>query len=115
MRRSIVLDVVTVATFVAIGRSAHDKGLTLGGFDSTAWPFAIGLAAGWLLAERCRGQVSSPYAGGVVVVATVVVGMALRVLSGQGTAVAFVLVAVAFLGLGMVGWRLVYRAVADHR
>jgi Protein of unknown function (DUF3054) len=43
---------------------------------------------------------------------TVAVDMVLRVVSGQGTAVAFVLVALAFLGLFLLGWRLVTRLVA---
>jgi hypothetical protein len=38
---------------------------------------------------------------------TVVVGMILRVMSGQGTAVAFIVVALGFLGATMVGWRIV--------
>jgi hypothetical protein len=38
---------------------------------------------------------------------TVAVGMALRVVSGQGTAVAFVFVALGFLGATMLGWRIV--------
>jgi hypothetical protein len=41
--------------------------------------------------------------------ATVAVGMTLRVLAGQGTAFAFILVALAFLGLFQLGWRLVWR------
>jgi hypothetical protein len=40
---------------------------------------------------------------------TVAVGMVLRVVSGQGTAFAFVLVALGFLGLFLLGWRLVVR------
>jgi hypothetical protein len=32
--------------------------------------------------------------------------MVLRVVSGQGTALAFILVALAFLGLFLLGWRL---------
>jgi hypothetical protein len=35
--------------------------------------------------------------------------MVLRVVAGQGTAVAFVGVALAFLGLFLLGWRLVFR------
>jgi hypothetical protein len=35
----------------------------------------------------------------------VAIGMLLRVVSGQGTAFAFVLVALAFLGLFQLGWR----------
>ena len=39
----------------------------------------------------------------------VALGMVFRVVSGQGTAFAFVLVALAFLGLFMLGWRLAIR------
>ena len=35
--------------------------------------------------------------------------MVLRVVSGQGTAVAFIVVAVAFLGLFLLGWRVLGR------
>jgi hypothetical protein len=41
--------------------------------------------------------------------ATVAVGMALRVAFGQGTAVAFIIVALGFLGLFLLGWRLLLR------
>jgi hypothetical protein len=41
----------------------------------------------------------------VVTVTTVAVGMILRVWAGQGTAVAFVIVALVFLGATMTGWR----------
>jgi hypothetical protein len=43
---------------------------------------------------------------------TVAVGMILRVLAGQGTAFAFILVALAFLGLFQLGWRLLWQRVA---
>jgi hypothetical protein len=37
--------------------------------------------------------------------------MTFRVISGQGTAVAFIGVALAFLGLFLLGWRLVTRYI----
>ena len=40
---------------------------------------------------------------------TVALGMVLRVVSGQGTAAAFIVVALAFLGLFLLGWRLIWR------
>jgi hypothetical protein len=40
--------------------------------------------------------------------------MALRVVAGQGTALAFVLVALCFLGASMCGWRLVARLVRSR-
>jgi len=45
--------------------------------------------------------------GVTVCVSTVAVGMALRVVGGQGTAASFVAVAAAFLGACMLGWRAV--------
>jgi hypothetical protein len=39
----------------------------------------------------------------------VALGMLLRVVGGQGTAVAFIIVALAFLGLFLLGWRLIAR------
>jgi Protein of unknown function (DUF3054) len=38
--------------------------------------------------------------------------MVLRVVSGQGTALAFIIVALAFLGLFLLGWRLCWRLAA---
>ena len=91
---------------MAIGRSVHDHGLSVAGIASTAWPFFSGGAAGWIAVRWTRRPGKSFGAGIEVCVATVVIGMVLRVVSGQGTAVAFVAVAFGFLGLTMLGWRL---------
>lgn len=53
--------------------------------------------------------------GVTVWLSCVVVGMVLRVVSGQGTAAAFVVVALAFLGLMMLGWRLAFHVVGRVR
>jgi hypothetical protein len=110
------LDLCCVAAFVAIGRASHTEGETVAGLARTAWPFLAGLAAGWLATRAWRrhaGGTGRPggWAGllrsGVGVwLATVALGMVLRAVSGQGVAVAFVFVALAFLGLFMLGWRL---------
>ena len=44
--------------------------------------------------------------------ATVALGQALRVLAGQGTAVAFIVVSLLFLGLFLLGWRLIAQLAA---
>lgn len=107
MRKTgLVADLVAVLLFVGIGRSAHDHGFTVSGSASTAWPFLVGLAMGWVAVTASRRDPVSLRAGLVVCVSTVAVGMVLRVVSGQGTAFAFVLVALAFLGAVMIGWRL---------
>jgi hypothetical protein len=109
------LDLVVVLIFVAIGRSVHDHGVKLVGMMSTTWPFAIGLAIGWLAVFATRRGGATWRDGVVVSVATVAVGMVLRVLAGQGTAVAFIAVALGFLGAAMVGWRLVFAGFARVR
>jgi len=116
MRRvSVVLDVVAILIFVAIGRRVHDHGVNLRGLASTAWPFLVGLGVGWLVLER-RHRSTTTLAGGVVVwLSAVVLGMFLRVVAGQGTAVAFVVVALVFLGLFMLGWRAVFARTRRFR
>jgi hypothetical protein len=101
----LVFDALVVAVFVAIGRSTHHHASSWDGFASTAWPFSVGLLIGWawILARRRSGYLVA--SGVVVCLCTVSVGMALRVEFGQGTAAAFVAVALGFLGALMVGAR----------
>jgi hypothetical protein len=110
-----VADVGGVLLFVVIGRASHSKGETLAGLASTSWPFLAGLAAGWLAARAWRQPVSVRPAGAAAWLGAVAVGMVLRVIAGQGTAFAFVLVALVFLGLFLVGWRLAVRLVTRFR
>ncbi|WP_371741002.1 DUF3054 domain-containing protein [Frigoribacterium sp. CFBP 13729] len=102
-------DLVLVVAFVLIGRRSHDEGSALAGVLTTLWPFAAGLVVGWALV-LVRGR-SLPAVGSGLVVwpATVVVGMVLRVISGQGTAVSFVIVTVVVLGIFLLGWRALVR------
>ena len=118
---AVALDILWVLAFVVIGRASHAKGEELGGIASTAWPFLAGLGAGWLalflLSSRAGRARPLPAfrvmpAGLVAWLATVAVGMTLRVVFGQGTAVAFIAVALVFLGLFLLGWRLLLRGAA---
>ncbi len=102
----LALDVASVLAFVVIGRAAHERGLALAGVASTAWPFLAGLAAGWGAARAWRGPTSLLPAGVAAWLSCVALGMVLRVVSGQGTALAFILVSLGFLGATMLGWRL---------
>jgi FtsH-binding integral membrane protein len=100
-------DACCVAAFVVIGRASHTEGETLAGLARTAWPFLAGLAVGWLATRAWRRPTAVLRTGVGVWLSTVALGMVLRVVSGQGTAAAFVVVALAFLGLFMLGWRVV--------
>lgn len=101
-----VIDALSVLAFVGIGRAAHDHGVSPRGMVSTAWPFVLGLLVGWLVVARQRRALARPLSGEIVVVVTVALGMVLRVIAGQGTALAFIVVAWLFLTLFLVGWRL---------
>jgi hypothetical protein len=108
-RVAVVLDVLCVLVFVVIGRASHTQGESVAGIASTSWPFLCGLAAGWAASRAWRRPLALRPAGLVVWLCTVALGMTLRVVSGQGTAVAFIIVALAFLGLFLLGWRVLAR------
>jgi len=98
-----------VLVFVAIGRANHHDGGGLAGFWDTLWPFAAGLVIGLLVTRFWRRPTALLPTGVGVWLSTVAAGMILRVLAGQGTALAFILVALVFLGLFQLGWRLAWR------
>jgi len=100
------LDVASILAFVVIGRSSHDHGVTVAGVVDTSWPFLAGAAVGWAAGRAWRSPAAVAPVGVVVWISCVGVGMALRVLVGQGTAAAFLVVALVFLGSAMLGWRL---------
>lgn len=110
---ALVLDALSVVVFVVIGRASHHHGETAEGIASTLWPFATGGAVGWTVlgVRGLRQPPGRPASAGsigsgvAVCVSTVAVGMVLRVVAGQGTAASFVVVATAFLGACMLGWR----------
>ena len=110
-RLAVILDCCCVLVFVIIGRASHTRGEGLAGIASTAWPFLAGLAGGWLAARAWRQPFRLWPAGVGAWLGAVALGMVFRVVSGQGTALAFIGVALAFLGLFLLGWRLLARTL----
>ncbi len=111
-RLAAVADACCVLAFVIIGRASHAQGETLAGIASTAWPFLAGLAGGWLVTRAWRQPEALVPAGLGAWLGAAGLGMVFRVLAGQGTAAAFIAVALAFLGLFLLGWRLAARLVS---
>ena len=109
------LDAAAILVFVAIGRSAHAHGGGARGLASTAWPFLAGALLGWIGARAWRDPGAIVPGGVTIWLSCVALGMVLRVVAGQGTATAFVFVALAFLGLEFVGWRVLARVVTAQR
>ncbi|PPJ32863.1 DUF3054 domain-containing protein [Nocardia nova] len=115
----LLIDVVLVIVFCAIGRRSHDEAVAAG-LLRTVWPFGAGLLIGWVIAPAIvgRGRLSDALArfdgsavwptGVVVWLSTLIGGMVLRVISGQGTAVSFVIVAATVLAVFLLGWRAVW-------
>ena len=109
------LDVVLVVAFAAIGRASHDSAAFGIGLATTAWPFLAALAGGWLVTLGWRRPAAPVRTGLGVWAITVAGGMLLRAVSGQGTALPFIIVATLTLLLFLVGWRLVAAAVVRGR
>ncbi|WP_423923293.1 DUF3054 domain-containing protein [Frigoribacterium sp. 2-23] len=110
-----VVDLLLVVVFVLIGRRSHDESNALIGVLTTLWPFAVGLVVGWATVLGVRWRATALASGAVVWVSTVVLGMLLRVVSGQGVQVSFVIVATIVLGVFLLGSRLVGALVTRRR
>lgn len=111
---ALALDVVLVVAFAATGRASHDSDVWAGLWQ-TAWPFLAGLAIGWLVTLAWRAPSAPVRTGLGVWAATVIGGMLLRAVSGQGTALPFIIVASVVLLIALVGWRLIAALVRRIR
>ena len=111
---ALAIDLVLVAVFVLIGRAAHDEDPLLGAL-TTLWPFAVALLVGWAATLPWRAPLAMLRTGVPVWAITVAGGMLLRLASGQGTAVAFIVVATLTLALFLIGWRAVAALVIRRR
>jgi len=111
----LALDAVLVAVFVLIGRRTHDGGSVLEGFLVTLWPFLAALLLGWVIARAWRTPDRLVLSGIVVWIVTVAGGMLLRVLSGQGVQLSFVVVTAVVLGVFLLGRRALTRLIGRRR
>ena len=110
-----LLDSCGVLAFVLIGRHTHNDGDSLAGVWHTAWPFLAGLAIGVLAVRGWRRPLAIAPAGLGSWLGAAGAGMAIRVLAGQGTAAAFIAVALGFLALFLLGWRAAARVIRGRR
>lgn len=102
---ALATDVACIVVFATIGRRSHAEGLSLAGIASTAWPFVVGAAAGWVLSLGWRRPYALVPTGVAVWVCTIVVGMLLRKLTSAGTAASFIVVASLSTAVLLLGWR----------
>lgn len=102
---ALVADALVVVVFAAVGRANHHESSGARGVWHTAWPFLVGTALAWALTAMLKADPLALRVGVRVWVWTLVVGMVVRHASGHGTPVAFVIVALLFLGALFLGWR----------
>lgn len=101
-----VLDAALITLFAVIGRASHSEANPVFASLSVAWPFLVGAAVGWIIALTTFGRHPTTLTMGVPVwISAVAVGMALRALTGQGTAFSFIVVATVVLAAFLLGWR----------
>lgn len=112
---ALLADMFVVVVFVAVGRRSHEEGSGLEGFLRVWWPFALGL----VVATFATGMWKHPFEWRRVIagwLGTVAIGMLLRiVVQGRDFKPSFVIVTIAFLGLGMLGWRWLARRLAREK
>lgn len=101
----LVIDVVAVLVFCALGRRSHDEGINVTGVATTAWPFLSGTVVGWLLSRAWQRPAAVAPTGLIVWVCTVAVGMLLRKASSAGVAASFIVVASTVTAVLLLGWR----------
>jgi hypothetical protein len=106
---ALVGDVAVLVVFVLVGRRSHHEDAGLAGFLRVWWPFAAALGVAWLLTGLWRAPLG--WRRSILAwLVTVALGMALRiVVQGRDFKVAFTIVALLFVGAGMLGWRAVTR------
>ncbi|ASD23067.1 hypothetical protein B7495_13960 [Cryobacterium sp. LW097] len=107
------LDAAMLLLFVVIGRASHGEGLW--GVLVTWWPFLAGLVVAWLVLTARRTPLRIVWTGVGVWLITVVVAMLLRVVSGQGVQLSFVIVTFLVLGVFLLGWRAIALLVQRQR
>lgn len=116
-RGAVALDAGAIVVFAAVGRANHDEGI-LGragmGLAHTVWPFLVGAAIGWVIAKGWTKPCAWRPTGVIVWASTLVGGMLLRVASGQGVEVSFVIVAGLVLAAFLIGWRVISGLLAKR-
>ncbi len=103
---AILLDLVAVFVFAALGRTSHAEALDAAGVVRTASPFVLGALMGWVVLLMRRFTNHLLKQGLFVLAATVLLGMFFRLMLNEGVQPSFVLVATLALGVLMLGWRL---------
>ncbi|MBC7725279.1 MAG: DUF3054 domain-containing protein [Burkholderiaceae bacterium] len=98
-----LIDVTVVLLFIYAGRET--RGVSLIEDLAQGGPFVAGIIVGWLGGRVWRAPRRVMWQGIAVWVSTVVIGLALRVASGDPTDSRFMFITFISLGAFLLGWR----------
>jgi Protein of unknown function (DUF3054) len=104
---AIVLDLVVLIGFAAVGRRSHGEGGALADTLAVAWPFVVA----WLAvagASHALVQIA-PLPAALSWLAAWPLALILRALSGRGDAPSFAVVALVVPLVALTGWRVAAR------
>lgn len=99
---------MAVLAFTLVGSLSHNgtDGFSIGGWLQTSWPFILGLAVGWALLYTGKLR-RAPGTGVLLLGGTWLIGIVVRSLVNMSVAWGFVITSLIFLGIVMIGWRLI--------
>jgi peptidoglycan/LPS O-acetylase OafA/YrhL len=112
---ALLADVILVLVFVVVGRVSHKEDLSGIGILTTLWPFLVGLLIGWFVTRSWNAPLHVLWNGFGIWLMTILFGMILRAVSGQGLQLSFVAVAAVVLAVFLLGWRGIARLVTRPR
>jgi len=110
--RAAAADTACLVVFVALGRTSHDLHGGAGWFVAVLWPFAVGWFGAALATRLYTARSHRWWRASATVLLGVTLALVLRAtVTSRATPVVFGIVALAFLALTTLGWRLVAAAV----
>jgi Protein of unknown function (DUF3054) len=112
----VAADAACLLVFVALGRSSHSLNGGPGWFLAVLWPFAVGWFAVAVLTRLYTSDSGLWWRAAVTCLGGVTLALVLRAtFTTRATPVTFGIVALVFLSLATLGWRLAARGVARVR
>jgi hypothetical protein len=113
---AVAADAACLLVFVALGRTSHDLHGGPGWFFAVLWPFAVGWFAVAALTRLYTADTRPWWRAALTSLGGVTLALVLRAtFTSRATPVTFGIVALVFLSLVTLGWRLAARGVARVR
>lgn len=107
-----VIDVCCVALFVFLAKGLQDGNATFAATLGAMWPFFLGLIAGWIATVAWTRPRAIIWPGVPIWMMTVAVGMLVRISFEEvGVELGLITGAAIFLGISVVGWRVLARTI----